>query len=240
MENISFLVISDIHFATGNRTDRHTVAAIKRRLNSFKKVLRSHTGDNMPHAIVLTGDIIDDGMSETAEAGLAAIYKITEASGIPSIFLPGNREADSRKFFNAVNDSPGMHLIKDFIFYTFADTFRPDRVWTRTKEQLSRLAIDAEKHPQKRLIVFQHAPVYPEIKTAYPYNPTNSAEIHDSYKKARVLLSVSGHCHTHIPLHVKDNVNYITAPAFCVEPFRYLHIKISEYEVSEKMLTAPS
>jgi len=131
-----------------------------------------------------------------------------------------------------MNDRPGSHLVKNFILYSFADTYGEGDACVRKEEDLRKFRAAVKKHPEKRVIVLQHNPVYPPIESAYPYNLINAEDVHKTYAGNRVILSLSGHYHPGQDLTFRDGVGYLTVPGICEEPFGYALVDIQEEEIN--------
>jgi len=88
------------------------------------------------------------------------------------------------------------------------------------------------------LIAIQHPPIYPAIDSHYPYRPTNASDIIDSFQKAGVILSLSGHFHKGQKARAHEGVLYHTVPALCEQPFRFslIHLKGTRVEIEELSL----
>lgn len=221
-KNLRMLVIGDSHYASDADAplcDRQAQYG----LEFIKRVFRRIDAGNKPDVIVLLGDLIDNGLAEGAAGDLAEIRKVAEATGIETIFIPGNHDADNSLFFSAT----GARIIKDFLLYSFADRYGEGDVCARREDDLETFRKVAGKHPGKRIIALQHNPVYPAIESEYPYNLANSEHVHKAYAENRVMLSVSGHYHPGQELTYRDGVGYFTTPALCTEPFRYTIIDIT-------------
>lgn len=237
MTTLKILVITDVHYIDQAQTSPGPDVHTRSRLEFLRRIGRRHISREKPDAIILAGDLSHDGLATGAVADWHSIKKAIAAMGVPSIFIPGNRDADYQAFFSVFEDSPGPHFIKEFIIYTFADKYSEDKTSTRAVKEINKFNATVSKYPGKKIIAFQHSPVYPPIKSDYPYNPTNASEIQDCYAKNRVILSVSGHYHKYLGLAFKDGVGYLTAPALCCEPFNYISIKIAENKIHTELLS---
>lgn len=223
---LKMLAIGDIHYASGRR-----VAPTPERRSAYgveflKRVLRRFSDEEKPDVLVLPGDLLDDGREREARGDLLSIRKVLEESGIPAVSVPGNHEGDNAAFFSALGDTPGLHLVKNFIIYSFSDAYGENDSCSRREEDLDRFRSETGKHPGKKIIALQHNQVHPLIESAYPYNLANAGQVHRFYAENRVFLSISGHYHPGIDLASRNGVGYLTVPALCESPFRYLIIDI--------------
>jgi hypothetical protein len=108
----------------------------------------------------------------------------------------------------------------------FHDDVAPDDVTTRPAECLTLPGQIACQRPDLPLVALQHNPLHPHIAHEYPYMPTNAPQILESYRRANVLLSLSGHYHPGQPAHPLDGTVYATLPAACEAPFSYAHVRL--------------
>ncbi|MCM8777943.1 MAG: metallophosphoesterase, partial [Candidatus Omnitrophica bacterium] len=229
MGKIKILAIGDIHYSTtlsetDSRKTRYGIELLKR-------VIRRGTCEESPDIVFILGDILDkpDEMEILTE-----IRKIIDKTDIPCVFIPGNHDGGYERFFNTLKEKPGPHIFKDIIIYSFADTYGEGDICTRSKQDIERFISSVKKHPDKKVIVLQHNPVYPLIESPYPYNLCNAENVHLSYRESNVFLSLSAHYHPGQELICKDGVYYLTVPALCEAPFGYLLIEIEGKNIKVK------
>ena len=184
-----------------------------------------------PDALVLMGDLVDNGETPGAEQDLVALKAELKDAGVPVLVVPGNHDGDPDRLLRLFGDRPGLHEINGYALITFVDRYDSEDRAARSPEGLALIREVASAHPGAPLLVFQHNPIYPPIESAYPYNLTNTPEVMTSYTENGVVLSVSGHLHRGSPLSYADNVGYVTCPALCEAPFRFLRIQVREHEV---------
>jgi histidinol phosphatase-like PHP family hydrolase/Icc-related predicted phosphoesterase len=189
-------------------------------LELLKRVLRRFGGEEKPDFLVIPGDVTDGGDRQETNDAIMAVEK----SGIPSAFVRGNHDAQ------VIRQEP--LAVKNFLIYSFADSWGEDDTCTRKEEALAEFRAAVKKHQGKRIIALQHNPVYPQIEGDYPYNLINSDAVHRAYAENNVLLSLSGHYHPGKDLIYKDGVGYFTVPALCEEPFGYAVIDIQGSKIS--------
>ncbi|MDD3725713.1 MAG: metallophosphoesterase [Candidatus Ratteibacteria bacterium] len=238
MEGIKLLTIGDIHYSTKPAEIPHRKAEYG--LELLKRALKRSTWEEKPDVIVIPGDIINE-ISEGMEVLLLEVKKSLDATKIPVVCIPGNHDGNYEKFFNVMGETTGAHFIKNFIIYSFADAYGEGDTCTRKEDDIERFISTVKRHPDKKVIVLQHSPVYPSIESSYPYNLTNSEKVDKIYRENRVLLSISGHYHPGQKLTYKDGVYYLTVPVLCEDPFRYLMIEIkgAKITVIEQQLKNP-
>lgn len=223
MESLKILAIGDIHYSTrpAEIEERKTTYG-----NEFlKRVLRRFKLEERPDVVVILGDILDTPLEENEDL-MMEIKKTLEEINIPFIPVSGNHDGNGEKFFSVFGKSEKVHFIKDFIFYSFADSYGEGDVCTRSQKDMEEFVSTLKKYPDKRVIVLQHNPVYPIIESSYPYNLKNAEFVHQSYRENGVFLSLSAHYHQGQEISCKDDIYYLTVPALCEEPFRYVMIEI--------------
>lgn len=195
----------------------------------------------LPDVIVLMGDLVDNGEAPGAEQDLTALKAELEDIGVPILVVPGNHDGDPERLLRLFGDHPGLHEINGVLLMTFADRYAPDDRAARSPEGLASIREGASAHPDAPLLIFQHNPIHPPVESTYPYNLTNAPEVMESYAENGVVLSVSGHLHGGAPLCYDDHVGYLTCPALCEDPFRFLRIRVRGHEVAvqEESLKMP-
>jgi len=233
---LEILLISDLHYDVRGKgfdpvQDEVTHLGpelITRCVNRLRRSIE-------PDLIVLPGDLLENGDSEGAEENLREIRARLDCLGIPCIAIPGNHDADAQRFLRVFETPPGGRIINGYNIFTFFDSYDSDNRCFRNPEDMRRFEEAAGRHPDKPILVFQHAPIYPPIDSDYPYVIQGAEEITQSYSKLKVLLSVSGHYHPGQPLTYKDGVGYVTAKGILAVPYQFMHISLraGTFEVRE-------
>jgi len=225
---LNVLVIADPHF-TGvaspafAKPGRYTQLA---QVLLRKALLRLRHLGIKPDVIVLLGDMVDEASRPGAQEDLQALAGEIHKTGIPVLAVPGNHDGDAAHYAHLFGCQPGMHRIGDYVFLVYHDRQEKGELYRRPDDQLDLPARAAAAHPGLPIIALQHHPHDPLIPGPYPYHLANRDEIMAGYRAAGVCLSLSGHYHVSQPAHVTDGVTYITAPAICEAPFRFLHIRM--------------
>ncbi len=226
---LDLLLITDLHYSTGpvpaNCPHR------RRHLGPWliRKAFRRLAAEGIaPAAMIMLGDLLDDGTAATAEADLTELVKATrEAAGeLPVLVVPGNHDSGNERIAQAFDCPAGLHEIGGYGFIVFHDQVGAGDVTTRPTEALAGLQKAAAEHPGLPLIALQHNPLYPNIESGYPYMPSNTAEILAGYEKAGVFLSLSGHYHRGQAYAEHHGIGYYTAPTACESPFRLAHVRL--------------
>ncbi|MCX8082288.1 MAG: metallophosphoesterase [bacterium] len=226
MENLKLIAIGDIHYGKDYADIPERRIQYGREL--LERVIRRFRYGDSPDIILILGDILD-GMDQQL---LIEIRNVLDKTKIPVVAIPGNHDTEYERFFQVMEDKAGARFINDFIIYSFSDTYGEGDICSREKEDLQQFMESVKKYPDKKFIVIQHNPVYPEIENSYPYNLANAEEVHKYYKDNNVILSISGHYHKGQELACKDGVYYLTTPALCEEPFRYVEVVIENSKIT--------
>lgn len=241
-EPLRLLLLADLHYVGAARHEcpipaRHAPLGRELAERAIRKTLRSHR----PDAVVLLGDIVDNGLAAGAEADLAALHDTLCQFDVPLLVVPGNHDGHAQRVFDIFRDHPGLHEIKGHRLVTIAEHYGEGDVTRHSEADLALVRRTAAAAPRAPLIVLQHNPIHPAIESSYPYNPANAQAIQACYAAAGVALSLSGHYHPGFPLERVDGVGYLTAPALCEEPFRFLEVVLrgTEATVTEAQLQMP-
>ena len=225
---LTLLAISDLHYtglARQTAQPPYMHGALSRTL--LKKVfLRLQHMGIKPDLTVLLGDLIENGNDQYAALDLISLHAELCRSGIPFITLPGNHDGNPETFKNIFATHAGLHQVNGYGFVAYHDHYAESHVCKRSDKDLAMTRNLGKAHPDLPLIAIQHSPVYPAIKSHYPYRPENTAEIIDSYRKAGVILSLSGHYHKGQKARQNEGVLYHTVPALCDYPFCFSLIRL--------------
>ncbi|MDP6439746.1 MAG: metallophosphoesterase, partial [Candidatus Brocadiia bacterium] len=225
MAEITVLILGDVHFASqpGRRAE---VEGVPLRLGAelVERAIVDACRRSSFDAVAMMGDLVDDGSAAGAEADLAELAAVLGdlAGGVPHIVIPGNHDGPAAEsLLAAFGDRPGLHEVKGYRFFSFADSWDENDVGHRSAEAMRRLAEEAARPAAGPLIVLQHNCVYPPIDDEYPYVFADPEPIMAGYRRGEVLLSLNGHYHAGQPLCAEGGVQYYTAPSVHRSPFRY-------------------
>ena len=241
MDSLTMLVIADQHYvhAAGRectmpeRIGRHALEWTRRAIEEATRI-------RPPDVIVLLGDIVDNGFAAGAEQDMAEFATVVKASGVSVVVVPGNHDVAPERVFGAFGDFPGRHCINDYILYSFADNYGDDDTPVRHPDAIKQFLNEVKDRP---VITLQHPPLYPAVDcTDYPFTPSNTAEIMAAYKRAGVVLSLSGHYHRGTQPALKDGVTYLTCAAIAEAPFHFYIVSLlgREVTVDSRSLQIPS
>jgi len=238
--SLTILAVSDLHYtglARQTAQAAHTQGGLARVLLN-KVFQRMQHLDIKPDVVVVLGDLIEDGTDPNADTDIIALHSELARTGIPFLVVRGNHDEKNERFAELFDVSTKLHKVGDYGFVVFDDTFAVNHETARDEQSLAATLNIAKKNPGLPLIAVQHAPIYPAIDSHYPYRPTNAAEIIDSFQKAGVILSLSGHYHKGQKVRASNKVFYHTVPALCDAPFQFsiIRLKGDKVEVEEHAL----
>jgi len=241
MRSLRILAITDIHYA--QRAEVETVAhgAGRNHLAAewLARAVRDACADGPVDVLALLGDFVEDGGAPGARDDLRELADVVTESELPFLVVPGNHDGDAEELFRLFEDRPGPHRVKGYTLYSFADVFRADDSCTRPEGDIEAFLTGLGEDP---VIVLQHNPIFPEVDCSdYPFMPVNVEAIRDSYERAGVVLSLSGHYHLGQPTARLGGVTYVTCRALGDAPFCYSLITVSgrDVAVEERCLRMP-
>jgi len=240
---LDLVILGDLHYIG---RAQHTCPLPERNASLgpelVRRAVRQAMIESEPDAIVLMGDLVDNGDAEGADEDLRALRAALPEDGIPILVIPGNHDGDPQRLFSIFNDTPGVHAINGCPVVTFADAYDADDRCTRAQDALGILAEASRRCPDRQIVVLQHSPIHPPIESSYPYTLANAGDVMRAYAASGVILSVSAHYHSGQALSHAGGVGYVTAPALCQRPFRFLRVRVRgrEASVQERSLAVES
>lgn len=236
-DELRILVLTDCHHQAGSVYDP---AVTLRRTDLGCEIVRKAIEDAKAKggfdAIFLLGDLLNNGTRDIAKQELAEIRaQIEEALGdlkVPILVVPGNHDGDAGRLFDIFDSSAGLHEIGGYRFVVFADPYAEGDFCTRTQADRDLLQTIASQDGGP-IIALQHNPIDPAItKYDYPFMHTNRDAIMEDYRRAGVMLSISGHFHLGQDLHTTNGVQYLTIESLTDPPFCYGVVTLRGTEVS--------
>jgi len=229
---LDLLVLADLHYV---RQANHHCPIPERNahmgLELAERAVRRALRQFQPDAIVLMGDLVDNGLAENAAEDLIAIRTALGQFNIPIVVVPGNHDGPTDRLMAIFGDHLGAHEINGHQLITLATAYDDNDVARFDETDLALVARTTATVPDQPIIVLQHNPIHPRIESSYPYNPSNAEAAKRWYAASNVVLSLSGHYHPGTPADTLDGVCYVTAPALCQAPFRFLHARVHNREV---------
>jgi histidinol phosphatase-like PHP family hydrolase len=242
-DTLDVLVMSDLHYVRHTGTvARHAVRQGEWGLLLMRKALHRlrHQGIR-PGLIVVLGDLVDNGAAEGADQDLVELAAALKSMGIPVLVVHGNHDGDTRRF-EALFGAPGLREIYGYGFLVINDVVAPGDFTTRQAADLTLVDRIASERPDLPLVVLQHNPMAPVIREGgrYPYMLTNHEDVLAGYRRAGVLLSLSGHYHAgQPPSQLGERTTVYTVPALCEAPFTFSHLRLTgtKVEIQEHHLT---
>ncbi|MCL1919961.1 MAG: metallophosphoesterase [Kiritimatiellaeota bacterium] len=238
--SLTILAVSDLHYtglARQAAQPPYVHGGLARVLLNKVFLRLRHLGVR-PDVVVVLGDLVENGADPEAEADLIALHSELTRTGIPFIVVRGNHDEGSERFRNLFGVKAGLREMGGYGFIVYDDIYAVTHETMRDTQDVKTTQKIAKANPGLPLVALQHAPIYPAIDSHYPYRPTNTAEIIDSFHKAGVFLSLSGHYHKGQKPRASNNVFYHTVPALCEAPFAFSVIRLSgtKVEVEEHAL----
>ena len=225
-------IIADSHFSSTNAITcgkRHCgIADIIMRRAAFriKRLIK-------PDAVILLGDLINDGDANNGPADLAALFTHTKLIDAPTIAIPGNHDGSADAFYQvfpkpaAITDIAGVR----FVINAEHDEERPGYNAWRAPAGCDLLAA-ARKDWSGPIVALQHVPLFPPGSCNSPYHYSNADDLCQSMAAQGVTLAISAHYHHGVPLFTHNDVNYLVAPALCETPFPITVVDIDGQNVS--------
>lgn len=231
MSALRLTIISDIHQASN--VYEETAGAIPPipGVELLKRVARRIKAEDNCDALIIAGDILNNGSSADADDNYKALLDMAESAGVPVIAIPGNHDGDPRRMLSVFGEYSGAHELPHAVIYSFVDRYAEGDFCARDENSLAELVEYAAAHPGKPIIAVQHNPVWPPIESDYPYNLTNSDMVMRAYDNSGVALSISGHYHAGQSTTKSGSTSYTTAPALCEPPFKYMRVIIEDGKV---------
>ena len=236
--SLTILAVSDLHYtglARQAAQPAHMHGGLARVLLAKVFLRLKHLGIK-PDVVVLLGDLVENGADPNADDDLTGLHSELTRTGIPFLAVRGNHDEGSARFAELFGGETGLHKIGGYGFVVCEDAYAPTRETTRGEQVLEAMQAFAKENPDLPLIALQHAPIYPAIDSHYPYRPTNAAEIIESFHKAGVFLSLSGHYHKGQKPRASNGVFYHTVPALCEAPFPFSVVRLSGTKVEVEEL----
>ncbi len=232
-----FAILADIHYSSG--------AAIGKRRGDLADILLLRAVHRLnrylrPDAVVLLGDLVNDGKGPRAEGELRSLRRHLDRLDAPVIVLPGNHDPAPDDFYRTMPRPDFAADCGGIRFLSFLDAERPGYNAERSAADLARLKAEANRAPGP-LVCLQHVPLLPPDGHDCPYHYTNADAAIAACREAGVTLVVSGHYHRGVPLLERDGIRYLAAPALCEAPFRFLMVEIEgdAVRVEEHTLAMP-
>lgn len=225
--NIKIAVISDIHASENpvenSRSEIIDVFLLKavHRLNRWIK----------PDVVLIAGDIIHDPTEAGTREIMSRLKETLCLLKCPFIIIPGNHDCDRELFYEFFTVPEKFLDVKGFRFVPFIDIDLPDCQGQRSTADMERMKRLRNDHAGP-IITMQHTSLFPPGTTDSPYNLTNAEEIISAMKEQGIFLSISGHYHEGFDLIRSNGPDFITAPAFCEDPFSFLVIETDGSEVN--------
>lgn len=231
--HLRLLVATDIHYdPCGERFEEPFSADTSMGLELLGRAIEDAKARGGFDAIALLGDLINDGTQPHAHGAIAEMLGAVRAAapGVPLLILPGNHDFNGDDLPTGLDGTTRVEELGGYRSVVIVDRYR-EAMHGRRSETDRRLLADVAAQPGGPIVVLQHNPIDPPIQSEYPFMLDNGQDVAADYRRAGVLLSMSGHYHVGQPMHVTDGVHYVTLPALCEEPHRYAIVTLRGREV---------
>jgi histidinol phosphatase-like PHP family hydrolase len=240
---MELLLIADTHYV---RRAQHVCPIPERQAGLGRELVqrvRLRAAREGPvDAVVLMGDLVDNGEAPGAEKDLQALAEEVRKFEAPAIVVPGNHDGSADRLLGLLGDHTGVHRLRGYQLVTLADAYRPNDEAARSEADLGLVVSAARQRPEEPVIALQHNLVHPKIESTYPFNLTNSSEVMRAYEAASVMLSISAHYHPGLAPEAVNGVQYVTCPALCEAPMRFLRVSVRgrRFTAREEPLAMPA
>jgi len=224
---LNLLVLADLHYVHHARhrcgvPQRRADLALELTTRAIRRARRVADID----AVVLLGDLVDNGWAEGAERDLAELRDAAGKPGLPVIAVPGNHDGPPERLLSVFGAETGVYPVAGYQFVTFPDTYGSGDRCARPAADLVHTLCRARHQSEQPIIALQHNPVHPPIESTYPYMLEERTQVMELYAESGVALSLSGHYHPGQPPTVVRGVTYVTCPALCEAPFRFMLVRM--------------
>jgi histidinol phosphatase-like PHP family hydrolase/calcineurin-like phosphoesterase family protein len=223
---LKIVLLSDIHFSNEkniickNRKGEYGDILLLRAVHRINRFIK-------PDITLILGDLINDPESEDAHELLKELKIIIDKLECPSMIIPGNHDIDSESFYKIFEKPADSIDVKGVRFAFFLDKEEPDYNASRTDKDIEKYKIARDSF-NGQIVSVQHVPVFPPGKHECPYNYLNAEKIIKAMRKNNVNLSLAGHYHKGFDSLKDGNISFITSPALCEGPFKFLEIDLEE------------
>ena len=142
-EPLTILAMTDLHYLRRLREDRPEPSRVYRlALEWTVRAIREACRASAPDVIVILGDLLEDGASPAAESDAAELAAAVREAGLPVIVAPGNHDPEAARLLRLFGDRAGVHRIKGYTLYSFADPYAADNTCTRPRESIEQFAAE--------------------------------------------------------------------------------------------------
>ena len=226
---VTIAVISDLHFvedepeACGTRRGHIADILFLRAVHRFNRMI-------CPDVVVLLGDVLNDGDAPSAPGPLGRMRDIADLVVSPVIAMPGNHDGNPDAFYSVFDRPEPSVDVEGVRFLPFVDPEEPGYNARRTRRDLERMT-ESRAGFDGPIVALQHVPIFPPGASDCPYNYTNADEVIAAMRDNGIGLAISGHYHAGIELIRDEGVSFLTAPAACEQPFRFLEVVLDGDDV---------
>lgn len=240
--------ISDLHLrhhlpgtaSLANRLSR----AMPQRFDEALAVIKTHT----PDLLVVSGDLVDHPFDaiddpvamEQGRKDLELIAALLDGLPFPLAMVHGNHD-HPRLIDQVFGHVPNDQIVGGYRILTYRDDEGENHIPVRVGQEQTRFRAaldDAASPPQ---IHIQHYVVWPERNVEYPHTYGVGAQMRQAIlDSGKVLLVLSGHYHTGVPLFADGGVWFATARGFTEAPHPFHLYDLDTEGVTAQTLTLDS
>jgi len=178
-----------------------------------------------PDAVVILGDLIDDGRAADATERLQALKGIVDLLEAPTIVIPGNHDVEPDRFYEIFERPAETIDIGPVRFLPFVDPEEPGWNARRLPHDLERMARARAGHAGP-IVALQHVPLFPPGSTPCPHAYTNAEDIVRAMEDHAITLSLSGHYHKGTETIRQGGSTYVNVKALCEAPFNVTLVQL--------------
>lgn len=190
-----------------------------------------------PDLTVILGDLVNDGNAPEADAQFQTMRKTLDLLRMPWMALPGNHDADPKRFFRHFPRPPDTVDVAGVRFLPFVDPEEPGYNARRTEPDIGRMRAARADGWRGPVVMLQHVPLFPPGLHPCPYNYVNAAELVQHMEQHGILAAVGGHYHSGFAPLRRGSSYFVAAPALCEAPFAYLLLDIGTESVQAERQT---
>ncbi len=226
MHTLDLVIVGDLHY-TGRSGSARAIPGLvpPLGLECAVRALRDAVRDGRPDAVILLGDLVDQGSTTEAIENWREIHQRLRAFGVPLVVTPGNHDERPETLMRVFGSRTGIQEINGYLLAVFHESYEVGtEVPLRSLTQMAELG--AVRGSGKPIIAVQHPVVWPPLNRDYPYTLRQADRVAEAYADAGVCLSLSGHFHAGLEPIVHRGVTYLVCPALPQRPFVYTRVKL--------------
>ncbi len=221
------LHLSDTHLDRTGGPNKHGVNATR----SLTRMLADLAAVRDVDAVVVSGDVADDGSPEAYTAARDLIGAFASARSVPVIFSTGNH--DERGAFSKILGSGHLDALGNDRAETVIDTAAGERAAVSTVDGYRFVTLDSlvpgmgygrigadqlswlrgvlqTPAPRGTVLVFHHPPITLDVEVQRALGLRDPAELADAIRGSDVQVILCGHFHLQIFGHLESTAVWVT------------------------------